>query len=155
MISHTTRLGLALALTLASLSAQAGVNIQHWTTANGAKVFLVESRALPIVDVQVDFRAAGSEVPPGKAGLAGLTRGLLDAGAGSLDEEAIANRVADLGAQVSGSADMDRASVSLRTLSSPPERDGAVSLLATLIQQPTFPEAALEREKARGIAGLK
>ncbi|MDD3355136.1 pitrilysin family protein, partial [Zoogloea sp.] len=63
--------------------------------------------------------------------------------------------VADLGAQVSGSADMDRASVSLRTLSSPAERDGAVSLLATLIQQPTFPEAALEREKARGIAGLK
>jgi hypothetical protein len=89
--------------------------------------------------VQVDFRAAGTEVPADKAGLAGLTRRLLDAGAGTLDEEAIANRVADLGAQLGGGADMDRASLSLRTLSSPAERDGAVELVATLIQQPRFP----------------
>ena len=129
--------------------------IQHWQTAGGARVYFVESRALPIVDVQVDFRAAGTEVPAGKAGLAGLTRGLLDAGAGSLDEDAIANRVADLGAQLGGGADMDRASLTLRTLSSPAERDGAVELLATLIQQPRFPAAAVEREKARTIAGIR
>ena len=150
-----TRLGLALALTLSALSAHAGLAIQNWTTPSGSKVFFVESRALPIVDVQVDFRAAGTEVPADKAGLAGLTRRLLDAGAGSLDEEAIANRVADLGAQLGGGADMDRASLSLRTLSSPAERDGAVELVATLIQQPRFPQAALEREKARSIAGIR
>ena len=149
------RLGLALALTLTTLSAQAGLTIQTWTTPAGSKVVFVESRALPIVDVQVDFRAAGTEVPAGKAGLAGLTRGLLDAGAGSLDEDAIANRVADLGAQLGGGADMDRASLTLRTLSSPAERDGAVELLATLIQQPRFPAAAVEREKARTIAGIR
>lgn len=155
MISRYQRLGLALALTLASLSAHAGLNIQTWTSAGGAKVFFVESHALPIVDVQVDFRAGGAEVPAGKAGIAGLTRSLLDAGAGSLDEEAIANRVADLGVQLGGDADMDRASLSLRTLSNPEERNGAVDLLATLIQQPTFPTAVVEREKARSIAGLK
>ena len=64
------RLGLALALTLSALSAHAGLAIQNWTTPSGSKVFFVESRALPIVDVQVDFRAAGTEVPAGKAGLA-------------------------------------------------------------------------------------
>jgi len=155
MISQCKRVGVALVLTLATLSAQAGLTIQSWTTANGTRVYFVESRALPIVDVQVDFRAGGTEVAPGKAGLAGLTRGLLDAGAGELDEDAIANRVADLGAQIGGGADMDRASVSLRTLSSPAEREGAVALLATLIQRPTFPAAAVEREKSRSIAGLK
>lgn len=155
MISQCKRVGVALALTLATLSVQAGVTIQNWTTAQGSRVYFVESRSLPIVDVQVDFRAGGAEVPAGKAGLAGLARGLLDAGAGNLDEDAIANRVADLGAQIGGGVDMDRASVSLRTLSSPAERDGAVDLLATLIQQPTFPAAAVEREKARSIAGLK
>ena len=149
------RLGLALALTLSALSAHAGLAIQNWTTPSGSKVFFVESRALPIVDVQVDFRAAGTEVPADKAGLAGLTRRLLDAGAGTLDEEAIANRVADLGAQLGGGADMDRASLSLRTLSSPAERDGTVDLVATLIQRPRFPQAALEREKARSIAGIR
>ncbi|WP_347248017.1 pitrilysin family protein [Zoogloea sp.] len=155
MISQCKRVGVALALTLATLSVQAGVTIQNWTTAQGSRVYFVESRSLPIVDVQVDFRAGGAEVPAGKAGLAGLARGLLDAGAGNLDEDAIANRVADLGAQIGGGVDMDRASVSLRTLSSPAERDGAVDLLATLIQQPTFPAAAVEREKSRSIAGLK
>ncbi|WP_374265750.1 M16 family metallopeptidase [Zoogloea sp.] len=158
MISSPQRFGLALALTVATLvsaPARAGLAIQNWTTPNGARVFFVESRALPILDVQVDFRAAGTEVPAGKAGLAGLTQGLLDAGAGSLDEEAIANRVADLGAQIGGGADMDRASLTLRTLSSPTERDGAVDLLATLIGQPTYPAAAVEREKARTIAGLR
>ena len=68
------RLGLALALTFSALSAHAGLAIQNWTTPSGSKVFFVESRALPIVDVQVDFRAAGTEVPAGKAGLAGLTQ---------------------------------------------------------------------------------
>lgn len=149
------RFGAALLLTLATLTAHAGLSIQHWTTPNGSRVFFVESRALPIVDVQVDFRAGGAEAPAGKAGLAGLTRSLLDAGAGDLDEDAIANRTADLGAQIGGGVDMDRASVSLRTLSSQAERDGAVDLLATLILKPTFPAAAVEREKSRSIAGLK
>jgi len=155
MISRYQRLGAALALALTTLSAHAGLNIQTWTAAGGAKVFFVESHALPIVDLQVDFRAGGAEVPAGKAGVAGLTRSLLDAGAGGLDEEAIANRVADLGVQIGGEADMDRASLSLRTLSNPEERNGAVDLLATLIQQPSFPAAVVEREKARSIAGLK
>lgn len=149
------RYGAALLLTLATLTAHAGLSIQNWTTPNGSRVFFVESRALPIVDVQVDFRAGGAEVAAGKAGLAGLTRSLLDAGAGDLDEDAIANRSADLGAQIGGGVDMDRASVSLRTLSSQAERDGAVDLLATLILQPKFPAAAVEREKSRSIAGLK
>lgn len=155
MIAQYKRLGAALALALATLPAHAGLAIQSWTTPGGTKVFFVESRALPIVDVQVDFRAAGTEAPVGKAGLAGLTRSLLDAGAGTLDEDAIANRIADLGTQIGGGADMDRASLSLRSLSNPAERDGAVALLATLIQQPTFPAAAVEREKARSIASLK
>ena len=159
MIPHRKRFGFALALTVATLfsasAARAGLAIQTWTTPGGTKVLFVESRALPILDVQVDFRAAGAEVPAGKAGIAGLTRGLLESGAGALDEDAIANRVADLGAQITGGADMDRASLSLRTLSNPAERDGAVDLLATLIRQPVFPAAAVEREKSRTIAGLK
>ena len=159
MIPHRKRFGVALALTVATLfsasAARAGLAIQTWTTPGGTKVLFVESRALPILDVQVDFRAAGAEAPAGKAGIAGLTRGLLESGAGALDEDAIANRVADLGAQITGGADMDRASLNLRTLSNPAERDGAVDLLATLIRQPVFPAAAVEREKSRTIAGLK
>ena len=65
MIPHSKRFGFALAMTVATLfaapAARASLAIQTWTTPGGTKVFFVESRALPIVDVQVDFRAAGAE----------------------------------------------------------------------------------------------
>ena len=50
--------------------AQAAPVIQHWQTAGGARVYFVESRALPIVDVQVDFSAGSAYDPAEKARLA-------------------------------------------------------------------------------------
>lgn len=135
--------------------AQAGVNIQHWVAPSGARVYFVESHDLPIVDLQVDFAAGNAYDPQDKAGLAGMTRGLLDAGAGDLDEEAIAEKQVDTGAQLGGSTDLDRSGVSLRTLSSAKERDASVGLLRLLLSQPKFPENVFEREKAHAIASIK
>ncbi|MGB0128226.1 MAG: pitrilysin family protein, partial [Rhodocyclaceae bacterium] len=78
-----------------------------------------------------------------------------DAGAGDMDEEKIASRLADTGAQLGGSTDLDRASVSLRTLSSAPERTAALDLLQNILQRPTFPAESLAREKARTVASIK
>ncbi|WP_230976764.1 M16 family metallopeptidase [Pseudothauera rhizosphaerae] len=148
----------ALATTLclcAAAAAQAGPQIQHWIADTGARVYFVESRALPMVDIQVDFAAGSAFEPAGKAGLASLTRGLLDAGTATLDEQAIADRTADIGARIGGGADDDRASLSVRTLSAPAERDAAVALGAELLARPGFPQDVLERERARSIAGLR
>ncbi|MFU2486201.1 M16 family metallopeptidase [Thauera sp. WH-1] len=148
------------ALTLAGLlglasPALAGPQIQHWMAPTGARVHFVESRALPLVDIQVSFAAGTALDPADKAGLASMTQALLDAGAGDLDEQTIADRKADLGAQVRGGADNDRASLSLRSLSSSAELDAAVELVATLLARPSFPADVLERERARAIAGLR
>ena len=110
---------------------------------------------LPILDVQIDFAAGGAYVPAGKAGLAGLTQSLLEAGAADLDEEQIAGRLVDIGARLGGSADSDRASVSLRTLTSASEREAALGLMRTVLSAPTFPLSVLEREKGRAIAGIR
>ncbi len=93
--------------------------------------------------------------PADKVGLASLTRSLLDAGAGDLDEEKIAGRLVDIGARLSGSTECDRANVTLRTLSTEAERDAALELMRVVLQQPTLPGRVLEREKARTIAGIK
>jgi zinc protease len=154
----TMRLLFVCILGLHASLAQAGPKIEHWTAPSGARVFFIESRVVPIVDVQVDFAAGGAYLPGApedKAGVAGLTRGLLDMGAGELDEEKIADRLADIGARLGGGADQDRASVSLRTLSSPREREAALALMQLVLQQPAFPAAVLEREKARTIAGIR
>jgi zinc protease len=136
-------------------SAFAGVNIEHWVSPSGARVYFVESRGLPILDVQVDFAAGSMFDPEGKSGLAALTRATLDNGAGKLDETAIAEQLADIGATLGGSADTDRASVALRTLSAKDKREPALTILKTVLQQPLFDAAIFEREKARTIAGLK
>lgn len=145
----------AVAVFFAACAAHAGVKIEHWVAPSGARVYFVETHALPIVDVQIDFAAGAAFDPPGKSGVAGLMRGLLDAGAGNLDEEQIAGRVVDLGMRLSGSSDYDRASVGVRTLSSPTERDGALDLLRTVLAQPAFPAAPLAREKTRTIAAIQ
>lgn len=144
-------------LVLASFSAgaTAGVTIEHWTTAVGTRVYFVETRGLPMLDVQLDFAAGNVYAAPGKAGLPGLTRGLLEAGAGDLDEEQFAERLTDTGAQLGGGVDNDRASVALRTLSSKPEREAALALMRAVLSAPTFPEAILAREKERSIAAIR
>ncbi len=145
-----------LALGLAAAGAGAGgPDIQHWRAKTGARVYFVESRALPLVDIQVDFAAGSAYDPHGKTGLAAMTHKLLETGTEGMSEQEIAERVADTGAQLSGGTDMDRTSVSLRTLSSEAERDAAVALVGRLLARPTFPAEALERERARSITQLR
>ena len=104
--------GLALVAQLAlAPAAVAGPKIEQWTAPSGARVSFVESRALPLVDIQIDFAAGTALDPAAKAGLASMTQALLDAGAGALDEQTIADRMADLGIEVQGGADNDRASL--------------------------------------------
>ncbi|HEY5762106.1 MAG TPA: pitrilysin family protein [Rhodocyclaceae bacterium] len=133
----------------------AAIPIDNWTAATGAKVYFVASPGLPILDLQIAFPAGSAFDPPGKEGLAGMVTGTLDLGAGNLDENAIAEKLADLGARLGGSASSDRASVSLRTLSDLPTRNAALALLKAVITQPAFPAAVVAREKARAVAGLQ
>jgi zinc protease len=144
----------ALALLL-SQTALAGVKIEHWVSPSGARVYFVESRVLPMLDIQVDFAAGSMFDPAGKSGLAALTRGALDLGAGQFDETAIAEQMADIGASLAGGADTDRANVALRTLSAKDKRDPALTILKSVLHAPLFDAAIFEREKARTIAGLK
>ncbi len=140
---------------LAAQSALAGVKIEHWVSPTGARVYFVESRVLPMLDVQVDFAAGSMFDPAGKSGTAALTRSTLDLGAGTRDETAIAEQLADIGATLGGGADTDRASVAVRTLAAPEKRNAAIDILRNVLQAPRFDPAIVEREKARTVAGLK
>jgi len=151
---------LSLALLWAMSMAIAGqahalLPIQDWRTSTGARVLLVVNRDLPMLDVSIDFPAGSGFDAPNKAGLASYTNHLLKLGAGELGENEISQRIADVGARLVGRFDSDRAGISLRTLSSPTERDRALDIMMRVVQQPAFAADILAREKARGIAGLK
>tara|TARA_B100000686_G_scaffold221502_1_gene228614 strand:+ start:4235 stop:5584 length:1350 start_codon:yes stop_codon:yes gene_type:complete len=129
--------------------------IQHWQTSSGAQVIFVENRGLPILDIGIDFSAGSSTDIPEKSGCANLTLKLLDLGAGGLSEDKISRSLADVGAELSGRFDPDRAGILLRTLSNKDARSQALDIFSKVIQYPEFPEKVLERERARIISWLK
>ncbi len=152
---NLVRLVSAAALWIAACAAQAALPIQHWTTTSGARVYFVESRGLPMLDINVDFDAGVRRVPADKAGLGGLSHTLIKAGSAVRSEEEISRRIADVGAQLGGGVDNDRAGFSLRTLASERERTQAIATFAEILQTPVFPDAAFAREKARLFDSVK
>ena len=60
--------------------AQAALPIQHWTQPSGARVYLVESHAIPMVDVQIDLDAGSRRDPSAQAGLASVMAGQISSG---------------------------------------------------------------------------
>ncbi len=142
-------------LSITANLAYATPHIQHWQTVNGARVLFVEDHDIPMLDVAVSVPAGGSFDAANQSGVASMTHALLDLGSEGLSEDAISGGMADIGAQLGGSFDQDRAGISLRTLSHAAERDQALSLMARVLQHPVFPEAILAREKMRLISELK
>lgn len=149
------RLVVLLVVWLASAAAWAGLDIQRWSTPQGARVYFVENHDLPMLDISVAFAAGSAYDKAEKAGLANMTRHAMNLGAGDLDEQQIAERLADVGAQMGGFFDQDRAGFTLRTLSNAGEREPALAIFKAILARPAFPEAVVEREKSRAIANLR
>jgi len=141
--------------------AHAGIPIQHWSQPGGAKVWLVESPAIPMVDVQIDFDAGGRRDPADQAGLASVTAGMLSKGVATrgseaaLDENQLGEAWADLGASFGASAGTDRMSFSLRSLSYPDLLERAAALAARQIGEPSFPEPIWQRDRERLSAAIR
>lgn len=147
--------GFFVAAAFMSGAARAALPIEHWTTPNGARVYFVRADSIPMLDVSLDFDAGSRLDPAGRAGLASVANAMLARGAGGLDESAISEGFARIGAQRGGGAGDDRASVTLRTLTSEPELDEALALLARVVAHPDFPAAVLAREKERSIQAIR
>lgn len=144
-----------------SLTAHAGLPIQHWTMDNGAQVYLVEVPGLPMVDVHIDFDAGSRRDGPGRSGLASATAFMMGKGVkardgqAAMDENALGEAWADLGASVSASASSDRMSLSLRSLTRPELLDAAVRLAARQLADPSFSEKVWQTERERWLASIK
>lgn len=144
-----------LLMVLFSVHANAALKIEHWQTSSGTAVYFVENHDLPIVDLSVNFKAGSAYDIPEKSGVAGVTKFLMSLGAAGLSDAQIANQFADVGAVLSGGFGADRASFTLRTLSSAQEKTKSLALFNQILQKPDFPENVLVREKARIVAGLQ
>jgi zinc protease len=157
----------AVAGLLACAPAMAAIPIQNWTQPTGAKVYLVESPSIPMVDVQLDFDAGSRRDPADKAGLARVTAGMDSKGItaanpptggpydAAMDENQLSEAWTDLGAGFGPGARLDRMSFSLRSLTYPDLLPKAAQLAARQLADPSFPPDVWERERQRLIASIR
>ena len=130
------------------------LDIQRWTTHEGARVLFVAAHELPMLDLRLTF-AAGSSQDGATPGLAILTNAMLNEGVDGQDTTAIATGFERLGAEFANGSYRDMAVASLRTLSAAEQRDPALALFAQVVGAPTFPSKALARVKNQLHAGFE
>jgi zinc protease len=135
-------------------AAWAGPKIDHWETANGARVLFVAAPDLPIMDVRVVLDA-GSARDGERSGVASMTASMSTQGAGDWDADEIAERIESVGARLSAEAGRDSATLSLRTLTKQPAMDKALETAAKVLSEPRFGEADFERVRQNRLVGLR
>ncbi len=145
---------IGLLLLMLSQTSWAVVKIEHWQTAQGSRVYYVNTPSLPMVDVRVTFDA-GSARDDAQFGLAALTSTMLDSGAGDWNADEIARRFESVGATFSAGVSEDMAWLSLRSLTDKTLFDKALTTFQTILTRPAFNGTDFQREKNRTLAALK
>jgi len=133
----------------------ASPKIQHWQLQNGARIYFVESHALPMVQISAAFDAGSARDPKNEFGLALMTNHLLKEGAAGMTTNQIARSLDDIGAEFYSDVGRDMASVGIRTLSEKEKLDASTTLLSKIIAKPDFPASSLDRERSRLMVALQ
>ena len=135
-------------------NAYALLPIEKLNSYKGAQAYLVQTKALPMVDIEVSIDAGDRYDPVGKSGVADMVAGLMNYGArgdkGLLTEAQIADEIADLGANIGLSVGGERAILRIRSLSRKDLRDRAVQLAAAMLSAPTYDPNLLMMTQTRG-----
>jgi zinc protease len=146
-------------LTFLSTQVIAALPIKEIPLKSGAKLYFIETRAIPMVDIGIDFTAGDYYDPTGKAGVSDLTASMMNKGskiAGKIQGEAfIADTVSDKGAVLSFNASSENSSLRIRSLSRSDVLNPLIAEVADIAAYPIFDAAILDREKAREISALK
>lgn len=115
--------------------------------ASGIKVWLVERPGLPLVSAAFVVPSGSSNDPSDKPGLAQLTADMMDEGAGKLGAVELSTAVADLGASLSVSANLDASFASVSSLKG--KFADAFSILSDVVARPR-----LEQKEFSRVSGL-
>jgi zinc protease len=146
--------GFAFLFLVISAPVYAVPEIQHWVSPQGGRIYFVPTEGLPLLDVRVVFDA-GSARDGEKFGLAALTSGMLDTGAGDWDADAIAQRLESVGASLATGVSRDSAWLSLRSLTHPEKLGVALDTGREILAHPRFEQKDFEREKSRTLLAIK
>ncbi|HEY4555105.1 MAG TPA: pitrilysin family protein [Lysobacter sp.] len=127
--------------------------LQRATLANGVKVILAERHDIPVVQFNLLVDGGYKADAGGKLGTSSFTANMLDEGAGEFDALGFGNRAEMLGANLGAGVALDGGTAYLSALKD--KLDPSLALFATMLRQPRFEQAEIDRVKASWIAGIK
>jgi zinc protease len=119
---------------------------------NGLEIFVAERHDLPKVTVSVVTRAGAIADPAGKSGTANLTIRAIDMGTNTRKALEIEEALGALGTTLTGGAGRESASLGIDVLSR--NLSPALAIVADVVQNPTFPEDEVAREKKRQLDAI-
>jgi len=123
---------------------------QTLTLSNGLKVFVVEDHEQPTIAFRVQIGIGSIADPPGKAGAMEMLVDMLTKGTKTRSALDIAQALDSIGASLTTSAGGDAMYVVASGLK---KYSGQIlSVLADILQHPTFPESELQKYKQQVIA---
>jgi zinc protease len=132
------------------------LRVPSWTNvslSNGAKLVVSERHGLPLVSFQINFIGGASQYEPAdKSGLASFVASMLSEGTTHRTGDQISNELQLLGTSVGTSIGSESGRMSF--LSTKDKLAPTLAILADMLENPTFPQEALDRLQARTIVGL-
>ncbi|MEK0084228.1 M16 family metallopeptidase [Benzoatithermus flavus] len=127
--------------------------VEPVVSATGIKAYLIHEPSIPFLSLALYFTGGGATDPRGREGLAFMTAGLLDEGAGPHDSQAFRSELEDNAIRLSFDADRDGFSGELKTLSE--KREHAFELLRLAVTAPRFDPEPVERIRSQILADLR
>ncbi|MBV7256980.1 insulinase family protein [Pacificimonas sp. WHA3] len=112
---------------------------------NGARLFVISTQSLPLVDVRIDFDTGSKDDPDGALGIASAVFNMMSRGTASRSASELAEAMETNGSQVSAVAGRDSSTISFQALSS--NLPMALDIAQDMIISPAFPTDELEKRK--------
>jgi zinc protease len=153
MMSFAPRAFLFAAVLAFTSPAQAATKIERVVSPGGIEAWLVSDPSVPLVAINFAFRGGANQDPPGKPGVAYMTSGMMDEGAGELDAKAFQSRAERNAVELNFTAHRDEIRGSLKVLKD--RKDEGFDLLRLAVTSPRFDQDAIERVRAQILTALR
>ena len=120
---------------------------------NGLRVLIVERHDLPVVGIRLVVGSGAGDLEGARPGALTFLGGMIEQGTKKRSALQISDDFEAIGAQHGAWFDWDSGGVSVKVLAD--KLDAALELMSDVALHPTFPDAEVERLRARRIAGIQ
>lgn len=127
--------------------------LQRATLSNGLTLVLAERHEIPVVELLLSVNAGFAADQGAKPGTSSFALGMLDEGTHKHNALQISAKLEALGATLSADSDLDSSKVTLNALKE--NLDDSLALFADISLNPAFPQAEIDRLKARWVPQIQ